>query len=216
MSRRAVIFDRDGVLTYFDVRRAQEFFQPLLPFSIYELAKRWQQWGGEVGFPTTIEQERAFFASFWRQLHEEFALRDEQYLALDACNYTDFVKPFPEVAEVLKSLKSRGILIGVLSNFSLASLEASLDAVGILEWVDVACAATVIGNAKPAPEAYEHVARLLSTPPEACLFFDDEAPCVAGAHAVGMAAYLVDRRQNYDDYDNRMIHNLTGVLAVAI
>jgi putative hydrolase of the HAD superfamily len=215
MNSQAVIFDRDGVLTYFDVARAQAFFQPLLPFSIFELAQRWQMWGSEVGFPATVEQERTFFAGFWEKLRHECNLSHEQYHALDACNYTDFIQAFPEVVEVLKVLKDRGIAIGVLSNFSLASLEASLAAVGILEWVDVTCAATVIGYAKPKPEAYLHVARLLGTPPASCLFFDDEAPCVAGAQECGMAAYLVDRKRQNDDLSNHVLHNLTGVLDLA-
>jgi len=102
--------------------------------------------------------------------------------------------------------------VGVLSNFSLASLDASLEAVGIREWIDVACSATVIGYAKPQPEAYRHVARLLQTAPEACLFFDDETPCVVGAEAIGMEAYLVDRQRNQDERASYIVHDLTAAL----
>jgi FMN phosphatase YigB (HAD superfamily) len=59
------------------------------------------------------------------------------------------------------------------------------------------------------------VARALRVPPEACLFFDDEAACVAGAEAVGMRAFRVDRQLDHDDYGNRIIHNLTAVLDIA-
>jgi HAD superfamily hydrolase (TIGR01509 family) len=212
MKPQAVIFDRDGVLTYFDIDFAISFLRPLLPISLYELSDRWEDWGAQIGFPSTLEQEREFFASFWRQLHQELDLTDAQYSALASCNYTDFMRPFPEVAEVLQELQRRGVAIGVLSNFSLASLESSLEAVGILDWIDVACAAMVIGHSKPQPEAYRHVADLLHVQPEAALFFDDEAPCVAGAHALGMRAYLVDRQREHDDRANRIVHNLHAAL----
>jgi len=212
MNPRAIIFDRDGVLTYFDVALATSFFQPLLPISLFELAKRWQKWGAQVGFPSTVEQEKVFFTTFWQQLRKEHDLSETQYQALVAFNYCDFIHCFPEVPEVLRELKGRGIPVGVLSNFSLATLETSLDAVGIGGWIDVACAATVIGYAKPQPEAYQHVARLLQTPPKACLFLDDEAPCVAGAQEIGMLAYLVDRQRSHDDKASHIIHNLTSTL----
>ena len=214
-----VIFDRDGVLTYFDIARAQEFFRPLVPYSVFELAKRWQKWGLEVGFPATIEQEQAFFSGFWQQLRQENQLNDVQYSTLAECRYTDFMQSYPEAADVLQTLKRRNVRVGVLSNFSLASLDASLQAVGIREWIDVACAATVIGYAKPQPEAYQHVARLLQTPPEACLFFDDELPCVEGAQQVGMKSYFVDRQVDgvtppRNTIPSNTIRNLREVLSL--
>lgn len=208
----AVIFDRDGVLTYFDIETASSFFQPLLPYSVFQLAKQWQVWGEKVGFPATPEEELTFFDGFWRELRQVHELSEQQYRTLLSCRYTDFIQPYPEVADVLRELKRRGVAIGVLSNFALATLDASLEAVGLREWIDVACAATVIGYAKPQPEAYRFVARLLQTPPEACLFFDDESPCVAGAQAVGMDAYLVDRQHTDADRAKGVVHDLTAAL----
>jgi len=98
----AVIFDRDGVLTYFDLEQATSFFQPLVPMSVYDLARRWNQWGLQVGFPSTVEQEEQFFATFWRQLRQECDLTETQHAALAACNYCDFMRCFPEVPEVLR------------------------------------------------------------------------------------------------------------------
>lgn len=214
MEQRAAIFDRDGVLIYFDLDAAASFFKPLVPLSLDELFKRWQRWGEQIGFPASLEEEHRFFACFWSEIRRECDLTEAQYRELSGCNYCDFVRSFPEVPEVLRELKRRGLVVGVLSNFSLASLEASLEAVGIRQWIDAACAATVIGYAKPQPESYLYVARLLQTPPEACLFFDDEAPCVAGAQEVGMAAYLVDRKRSHDELASHILHNLVSTLAL--
>jgi HAD superfamily hydrolase (TIGR01509 family) len=218
MQPSAVILDRDGVLTYFDVEKAQNFFQPLVPLSLMELAQRWQRWGKAVGFPSTIEQEQNFFAGFWQHLRQEYELAEAEYHTLVSCRYTDFMQCYAEVPEVLAELKVQGIAVGVLSNFSLATLEASLEAVGVRQWIDVACAATVIGYAKPQAEAYLHVANLLQVSPAACLFFDDEAPCVAGAATVGMNAFLVDRQGGpltlAESLEQKVVRDLYAVLEV--
>ena len=45
MTIRAVIFDRDGVLTDFDGLAAYNFFSPLLPIPIEKLNDYWFLWG---------------------------------------------------------------------------------------------------------------------------------------------------------------------------
>lgn len=211
MNQRAVIFDRDGVLTFFDVEKAVSFFQPLVPFSIFELGGRWQKWGQKVGFPSNLAEEKEFFHSFWKALKEECNLTEAQYLVLDGCNYTDYMGAYPDAVEILRTLRERNVAVGVLSNFSLASLDASLEAVGLRQWVDVACAAMVIGYAKPQAEAYLHVAKELGVAPQDCLFFDDEMPCVEGARAVGMEAYCVDRKLAASNPSTYVLHSLYGV-----
>jgi FMN phosphatase YigB (HAD superfamily) len=97
------------------------------------------------------------------------------------------------VLPALTAARAAGLRIAVLSNFALASLEASLTATGLAAWIDAACAATVIGASKPAAAAYTIAAARLGVEPTECLFFDDEMACVRGAAAVGMMAYHVDR-----------------------
>jgi len=81
----------------------------------------------------------------------------------------------------------------VLSNFPLASLDASLRAAGLDDLIHVACSASVVGAPKPAAQAYLAVTQALGVEPSECLFLDDEAACVDGARRVGMQAFRVDR-----------------------
>jgi HAD superfamily hydrolase (TIGR01509 family) len=46
-----------------------------------------------------------------------------------------------------------------------------------------------LGRSKPDPEAFHRLARRLGVPPEAVLFFDDNAEYVAGARQAGLHAY---------------------------
>lgn len=211
----AVIFDRDGVLTYFDTGAAAEYFRPLLPISIFALASRWQAAGAAYGTPRNLLEERAFFDRFWNALADEFQLDDAQRDKLVNVNYPRFIVPFPEVRATLVALRSSNLRLGVLSNFSLASLDHSLVSVGLGEFFDVVCAAPVIGVSKPDVQAYRIAVEALQVPAEQCLFFDDEVECVEGARRAGLNAFLVDRSAGVTDIRLRVVKDLAAVPALA-
>lgn len=191
---RAVVFDRDGVLTQFDWAAIHAFLQPRLAVGLAELGPRWQRWGQAAGFPRTLDEEAHFWQGFWDHVCDDLSVPPAVAAELRAFDYTSVVRPYPDARPALLHARRRGQAIGVLSNFSLASLDASLAAAGLADLIDAACAATVVGAAKPDPRSYAAVLAALDVAPEATLFFDDEPACVAGAQAVGMQAYLVDRR----------------------
>ena len=136
-----------------------------------------------------------------RHVHERF-------------EYTSCMLPFLDARPALLEARQRKLGIGVLSNFSLASLDGSLAAVDLAELVDVACAATVIGAAKPDAKAYLTITQLLGVQPEECLFFDDEIACVEGGRAVGMQAYLVDRQSTKHEIAKGIVCDLTAVAQI--
>ncbi|MEX1021227.1 MAG: HAD family hydrolase, partial [Litorilinea sp.] len=137
--------------------------------------------------------EESFFASFWTALGQEYNLDPTHIARLIDRPYTDFVLAYPDAAPLLAALRAHGVRIGVLSNFSLFSLDESLASTGLAAYVDVAHAATIRGHAKPQDAAYLSIAQALAVSPAACLFIDDEMPCVAGAAATGMRAIWLDR-----------------------
>jgi putative hydrolase of the HAD superfamily len=215
-SVQAVLFDRDGVLTYFDVESATAFFRPLIPITVYELGARWHAMGTAHGFPRNLAEEQAFFARFWQQIGSEFALTPQQFANLETLDYTRFIVPYPEVRMVLEQLRSANIQMGVLSNFSMASLEQSLVTAGLAEFFAVVCAASVVGITKPSPEAYDIALAAMQVRPESCLFFDDEVSCVEGARDLGLRAYLVDRQAIVHDLRHAVVTNLEPVLPLAL
>jgi HAD superfamily hydrolase (TIGR01509 family) len=211
MTIRAVIFDRDGVLTEFDQIAAYRFFSPLLPIPLQSLNEYYFQWGDLAGHPTSMEEEAAFWDGFWDYLAEALNLPEETYSMLRSIEYTDFMFPFPEARPALEAVREQGVKIGVLSNFSLASLDQSLERVGLRDLVDATCAATVIGVSKPEPMAYYKMTAALDVFPEECLFFDDELPNVEGARAVGIQAYWVKRKQKSHDLAKDVVCDLSIV-----
>ena len=214
MTFRAVLFDRDGVLTDFDLAAGEAFFGPRVPLSLWAISERWEQWGQRIGFPKNQSEEDRFFAGFWDALCDELALPAATRRDLHAFDYTTCLTAFVDAQPALEVTRQAGLAVGVLSNFSLASLDASLRSTGLASWIDAACAATVIGVAKPDPAAYRIVAARLGVDPADCLFFDDEPECVEGARHAGMTAYRVDRRRTAHDLAAGVVADLSALPAL--
>jgi FMN phosphatase YigB (HAD superfamily) len=210
---RAIIFDRDGVLTFFDIPAAAAYLRQAPPLTPYDLLQQWETHGREYGFPTSLADEEAFFRTYWTRLFAAFKIPDAVQPVLLAMHYTDYVRAYPDAVHALASLHAAGFRLGVLSNFSLASLEESLIAAGLGQWIDAAAAATVIGAAKPAAAAYHTILQRLGVAPAEAVFFDDELPCVVGARQVGMHAFLVDRKRTVADLSAGVVANLAEVTA---
>ena len=210
---RAVVFDRDGVLTYFDIAAATDYLRRAPPLTPYDLFYQWEEHGREQGFPTSLTQETEFFRTYWTRVFAAYAIPPARQAALHAMHYTDYVRAFPDARTMLAQLHTAGLRIGVLSNFSLASLDDSLQAAGLGAWIDATAAATVIGAAKPAAAAYHAILDRLGVAAAETLFFDDEPVCVAGAQQVGMHAFHVDRRRTRCDLPAQVVASLADAPA---
>jgi putative hydrolase of the HAD superfamily len=120
---------------------------------------------------------------------------------------------FPETTEVLRTLKSRGFKLGVISNFDsrVYSVMRSLD---ILSFFDAVTISSEAGYAKPAPEIFQVALRSLGVQADdALLVGDNLEDDVEAAQQVGIHAILLDRsgRRAHVNTAPR-IHNLNEVL----
>ena len=211
---QAVIFDRDGVLTEFDLATAAAFFQPLLPIPFDNLLRRWIAWGTDWGFPAGEAGEQACWRGFWDTLSDDLALAPQIREQLHACDFLAFLRPFADARPALTGAVAQGLRVGVLSNFSLGRLDESLARAGLADLVGVTASASRIGVGKPQAAAYLWIARALQVPSAACLLFDDELPCVEGARALGMEAYLVDRRRPTHALAEGVVRDLTALAEI--
>jgi putative hydrolase of the HAD superfamily len=189
----AAIFDRDGVLTYFDLEAAARYLCPLVPLGIDEILTRWLAWQETHPRAVTVAEERSLWDGFWNALGDEFALAAPARARLRAFDYLRIVRAYPDACAALGRLRLRGIRCGVYSNFSLPSLRESLAVCGLAELVDAVWCGATIGALKPDPRAYAIAVDELGVPPERCLFLDDDRANVEGARAAGLQAYRVAR-----------------------
>jgi len=193
MPIRAVIFDRDGVLSTFDMQAVAAFILPIVPQSLDEVGQRWIRWTDQVGPPSSAEVEDAYWRAFWDWLADDLHLDHTVRTQLYCFQYLDYIRAYADSRPALLAAKNGGLQVAVLSNFSLLSLDQSLERLGLADLVDLAVSATAIGVRKPEPAAFHTVTTALGVAPSECLLFDDEPPNVVAARRLGMTAYLVDR-----------------------
>lgn len=99
---------------------------------------------------------------------------------------------YPDVVQTLERVRRDGHRIGILTNGDATLQREKLEATGALALVDVVCASSDLGVAKPDPEAFRSLARALGTEPARMVFVgDDKAVDVDGARRAGIRASQV-------------------------
>jgi beta-phosphoglucomutase len=180
---KACIFDLDGVI----VDTAHYHF----------LA--WQRLANELGIGfTEKENERLKGVSRMRSLEiilelggielseaekEKLALRKNSWFV----EYINAIRPeevFEGVPELLKSIRSKGIKVGLAS--SSKNAETVLRLLKIGNMFDAIVDGTMIVNTKPDPEIFLLTASKLGVAPSDCVVFEDAEAGVEAAIAAGM------------------------------
>jgi len=121
-------------------------------------------------------------------------------------------RAYEEVEPVLSALRSRGIRIGVVSNFD-SRLPGILHQLGLAQQFDAVVYSTIAGAVKPEPAIFHRALASLDARAEESLHVGDgRVPDYEGARAAGMAALLVDRRGKGGPDPDTTVTDLRGVL----
>lgn len=183
---RAVLFDLGGVVLDIDFDRALAAWQPhsRLP-------------------PEQLRSRFAFDEPFRR--HETGKLDDAGYfahlrelLALD-CDLSQveagfnaiLIAEIDETVRMLASLRSRVPCYAISNTNPAHVLHMRRAFPGLLDRFDHVFTSHEIGHRKPQPESFAHVLRAIGLPAGEVLLFDDLAPNVEAAQALGLQAVQV-------------------------
>jgi REG-2-like HAD superfamily hydrolase len=158
-------------------------------------------WGFSEGFdPTeetsyrrTVEIDRAAITElglppmpdeFFRRLSELFMVTTNWHV-------------FPDALRLLDSLRSRGLIVGAVSNW-VWSLPQLLHSLQLVSHFDFIAASSHIGFEKPNPGIFEWALNQAGVPPRAVVHVGDHLEAdVHGAEAVGITGVLIDRWGKY-------------------
>jgi len=106
------------------------------------------------------------------------------------------VRVFPDTFEVLDTIRACGVQVGLMTNSSspMWMRDRELEAMGLLQYLDVRLTAGDVGHLKPHRRAFEAVLdRLGAQPGEAVFVGDRQHDDIVGAQQVGMRAVWVQR-----------------------
>ena len=139
-------------------------------------------------------------------------LRDVAALLRDFTR--DSLRASDETLDVLSALRGRGIKCGLVSNCSPEVPYVWQESV-LSRYLDVYGFSCLVGHAKPAPEIYLHVCRLLGVKPEHCLYLGDGSSReLTAAAELGMRAVLLKSSiaDTYDVYRSDLVNWSGGAL----
>jgi HAD superfamily hydrolase (TIGR01509 family) len=222
MQIKAVIFDRDHTLLYFDqaqlagLERLVAAIAPELP--PHAAVRAWSSWPGP--WPRDPDDEPAFWVEFWASLGHQHGLIPDQIARLTgevgAIYHTTFAA-YLDARSTVPALRAAGLRLAILTNYELPSVDRTLAHAGLdPEQFEVAITSAMLGIYKPDPRAFMAAAAALGLPAQACAFVDDLAENVAAARSVGMQGYQIDRSLPADDLTSARISTLESLLGLLL
>ena len=155
---KCCVFDAYGTL--FDVHSAVGKHRQRLDDKADAVSATWRTKQLEYTWLRSLMDR---YVDFWRVTGDglDFALEangiKDTALREDLMNAYLGLDCYPEVPEVLKTLKDAGLRTAVLSNGSPRMLEAAVESSGIGDHLDAVISVDELGIYKPAPEVYQQV-----------------------------------------------------------
>ena len=190
----AVIFDMDGVLAD---------SEPLYHLSMNQVLQA-------HGHSLTDEDNRIILGTTvthtWQWLKDRFGLdgRLEDWIGVyDRVilkNLKENVEPSPGLYDLLDSLKTRGLRIGLASSSQANWVDTVLTTLDVKDRFSVVVSGDMVTNGKPAPEIFLKAAGELGAEPSRCLVFEDSPHGIQAGKAAGMTvvAVLTDLTRDLD------------------
>jgi putative hydrolase of the HAD superfamily len=204
MSRpTAVLFDLDGTLT--DRRRSMNVFAERF-IEHFGDALRQLVDGTEL---QQLVRDALVTADDWGQTPRREFFRDaterlpwttpvspQTIRAFWARHFAECTQPAVDLHDTLRSLRARGIRLGVVSNGRGAMQQRKLDVLGVRDELSCVAISEVLGVRKPDGRIFQYALSEMNVTPQACWFVGDHPlHDVAGARGAGMTAVWVDHGQ---------------------
>ena len=181
----AVIFDLDGTLVDSEplyLEADQTIFRPLGIIVEAEHKK-----------PYTGLSSHCFLSDIKKQYN--LSLSVEELLRRKNAAYMELAQErthvFPEMRTFVSLLKEHGYPLAVASGSSKEVIDAVLEAADLHNYFDVTLSSAQVKQGKPAPDVFLEAARLLNTPPQACLVMEDSRYGVEAAKKAQMSCIAI-------------------------
>jgi len=224
----AVVFDSGGVLlkhhhAFLEPAAVREALRELSTGQVddprvNQAVRAALDWlSNQAGSATTEESAAAQRMEYYRRLLAGVNTTASPELAArlrDRLEGPQSVEPFPEVREVLDTLHSRGLKLGVLSD-GWASTIQLYERLGLAHCFQSWTFSAVVGCCKPDPRIYAAAGRDLGVEPARILFVDDLPANVEGALRCGWQAVWLNRAGNQPSiHPSRTIRDLRKLLTL--
>ncbi len=227
MTIKAVLFDMGGTLNKADVEHPGEVLQRILASlgiskSLDEIKMVWLNAEKEAEETNLLSlfgkiQREEYWHKWDSLVLKHLGIEENVELAKTVqskwFDFMDFTL-YPESKEVLKELRKRGLMLGLISTAYEEEINLVLEKVDLERTTfDVIVGVEAAQCMKPHPDVFKYALRKLKIRPEEAIFVGDSVEAdYKGAKNVGMYALLIDRTGKTQD-DLKTIKNLKEILS---
>lgn len=203
---RVAIFDAYGTLL--DVNAAMRAHAERLGPDWQRISQEWRTKHIEYTWVRTLSGP-AQHRDFWQLAQESLAVVGARHGIADQGLLDDVLRSYrrldayPEVPEMLRALKGRGIGRAILSNGEPTMLAEAARAAGIADLLDDILSAEQVGAYKPAPRVYRLATERFGVKASEMAFFSSNPWDAFGARTFGFRVFWVNRTGQPDEYGLR-------------
>jgi putative hydrolase of the HAD superfamily len=211
---QAVFFDAGGTLLkvhpsvghVYAVHARDYGFQGTAEALDLDFRRQWKEMGGieSLGRQSGEAVERKFWKDLVRGVfaaHGGLQNFDQYFDRIfDAFRKKENWRVFADITEsdILGKLKSRGVVLGVISNWD-SRLPDTLESIGLAKYFDFILCSAVVGSAKPDEKIFQQALEKSGVSPDkACHIGDEVRTDCEGAKKMGIDSILLDRRDRFD------------------
>ncbi len=202
---KAIIFDLWGTLFYDDVKGKH-------PFKIFaeRIGQDFEDYGYLKIFEKHLMQEKHYNLEIpVRLILKELGIQANDKLISELIGLLKkkgvSPKPYPETMETLKELKRQNYKLGLVTNTFYHSYKRLNDKFKIDSLFDVILKSYETGILKPDPKIFKLMLKKLKVrKTEALMVGDSLEDDVKAAEKFGIKGILVDRKNKYLNYENRI------------
>ncbi|MFQ5450652.1 MAG: HAD-IA family hydrolase [Nitrospinaceae bacterium] len=144
------------------------------------------------------------FEDYFNHIYEEFRTKSCWRVYEDVSD-----------SEIFNRLKTRGVVLGVISNWD-SRLPETLKAMGLARHFKFILVSTVVGSAKPDPRIFQEALRRSGVKAnEACHIGDEPHTDISGARNAGIDAILIDRQGRHGNQVSPTVQSFTQLVQPA-
>jgi 2-haloacid dehalogenase len=215
---RAVIFDAYGTLL--DVHAAMARFADRLGPNWRQISADWRAKQVEYSWVRSMVGP-SHHRDFWRLTQEALEVVLEIHGITDTSLKAEVLTAYrrldayPEVPEMLRVLKARGLACAILSNGEPEMLHDAVTAAGIGPLLDAVLSVESVRVFKPDPRVYRLAGRRFQMPPREMGFVSSNPWDAFGAYELGFRVIRINRAGAPDEYGLRgSVPELTDLAAL--
>jgi putative hydrolase of the HAD superfamily len=155
-----------------------------------------------------------FYAEGYRRLGARGDISKAAAEIRERFQRAEFESLYDDVVPALDALASRGYMLGILSNFS-ANLEDVLRQVGVHHYFSFFVVSAIAGVEKPDARIFDLTVRAANRARVEIVYIGDSIfHDIEGAQRAGVAAVLLDRRNEHREFRGARVQNLRQLITL--